>query len=63
VTNALTSIISCEALGLQTPFMGSCWRHIMSKCTQYATVDAKVSTRLTFVSIKEAQNILQKIII
>ncbi len=46
MTNSLTSIVSCEALGLQTPFVGSCWGHIMSKCTQYATDDAKVSTGL-----------------
>jgi hypothetical protein len=42
--------------------VGSCWGHAMSKCVQYATNDAKVSTGLTFVSIKEAQSILQKTI-
>ncbi len=31
MTNALTSIVSCETLGLQTPFVGSCWGHVMSK--------------------------------
>jgi hypothetical protein len=54
MTNALTSTISYETLSLQTPFVGSCWGHAMSKCIQYATDDAKVSTRLTFVSINEA---------
>jgi hypothetical protein len=54
----LTSIVSCETLGLQTSFVGSCWWHVMSKYVQYATNDAKVSTGLTSVSIKEAQSIL-----
>jgi hypothetical protein len=54
MTNALTFIVYYEALGLQTPFVVSCWGHAMSKCTQYATNDAKVFTRVTFVSIKEA---------
>jgi hypothetical protein len=40
MTNALISTISCEILSLQTPFVGSCWGHAMSKCTQYATDDA-----------------------
>jgi len=50
----------CETLGLQTPFAGSCWGHAMSKRAQYVTNDVKVSTKLTFVFIKEAQSILQK---
>jgi hypothetical protein len=58
MTNALTFFVSCETSGLQTPFVGSCWGHAMSKCTQYATYGAKVSIGLTFVSIKEAQSIL-----
>jgi hypothetical protein len=48
MTNALTFVVSCEVLGLQTPFVGSHWGHIMSKCTQYATDDVKVFTGLTF---------------
>jgi hypothetical protein len=52
--NALTSTIYYEALSLQTPFVGSCWGHAMSKCIQYVIDDDKVSTILTFVSIKEA---------
>jgi hypothetical protein len=54
MTNALTFTIYCEALNLQTPFVGSCWGCAMSKCIQYAIDDAKVSTRLTSISIKEA---------
>jgi len=53
MTNALTYVVSCEALGLQTPFVGSCWGRAMSKCIQYAIDYAKVSIGLTFVSIKE----------
>ncbi len=54
MTNALTFIVSCETLSLQTPFVGSCCGHAMSKCIQYATNDVKVSIGLTFVCIKEA---------
>ncbi len=54
MTNALTSVVSYETLGWQTPFVGSCWGHIMSKCVQCAIDDAKVSIGLTFVSIKKA---------
>jgi hypothetical protein len=32
MTSALTSVVSCELLGLITPFIGSCWGHAMSKC-------------------------------
>jgi len=39
MTNALTFDVSCETLGSQTPFVGSCWGHAMSKCDQYATND------------------------
>jgi hypothetical protein len=53
MTNSLIFVVPCETLGLQTPFVGSCWGHAMSKCVQYATNDTKVSTKLTFVSIKE----------
>jgi hypothetical protein len=53
MTNALTFDVSCETLGLQTPFLGSCWGHAMSKCDQYATNDVKVSIKLTSISIKE----------
>jgi hypothetical protein len=56
----MTFVVSCEALGLQTLFVGSCWGHAMLKCVQYAIDDLKVSIGLTFVSIKETQSILQK---
>jgi hypothetical protein len=53
MTNALTFVVSGETLGLQTPFVGSCWGHARSKCVQYVTDDANVSTKLTSISIKE----------
>ncbi len=37
MTTTLTSVVSCEVLGLATPFVGACWGHVMSKCCQYAT--------------------------
>jgi hypothetical protein len=54
MTNALTFVVSCETLGWQTPFVGSCWGHAMSKYIQYAIDDVKVSIRLTSVSTKKA---------
>jgi len=57
-TNVLTTIISCEVLGLTTPFVGACWGHAISKCCQYATNDSKVYVGLTSISIKETQSIL-----
>jgi hypothetical protein len=32
MTFALTFVLSCEVLGLSTPFVGSCWGHAMFKC-------------------------------
>jgi hypothetical protein len=61
-TTILISIISCEVLGLTTPFVGACWGHAMSKCCQYATNDSKVCVGLTSISIKEAQSILENTI-
>ncbi len=52
MTIALTSMVSCQALGLTTPFVGSCWGQAMSKCCQYAIDGNKVSSRL-IVSIKK----------
>jgi hypothetical protein len=52
MTTTLTYVVSCQALGLTTPFVGACWAHAMFKCYQYATNDNKVSSRLT-IFIKE----------
>jgi hypothetical protein len=34
ITFALTFVVSCEVLGLSTPFVNSCWGHAMSKWCQ-----------------------------
>jgi hypothetical protein len=60
MTFPLTFIVSYEVLGLLAPFVGSCSGHAMSKCCQYALDDSKVCVGLLFMSIKEAQSILQK---
>jgi hypothetical protein len=62
MTIVVTFVVSCELLKFTTPFIGSCWWHAMSKCCKYATNDTKVYTRLTLISIKECQSILQKTI-
>ncbi len=62
MTIDLTSFVSCEVLGLATPFVRSCWGHAMSKFCQHATNDCKVCGGLTTMSIKETQFILQKTI-
>ncbi len=61
MTQALTSIVSCEKLGLAHPFVGSCWGHAMFKCCQYATNDCKVYVGLITIFIR-VTSILQKII-
>jgi hypothetical protein len=58
MTFASTFIAYCEVLGLFTPFLGTCWGHAMSKCSQYPTNDSKVCVDLTSISINETQLIL-----
>jgi hypothetical protein len=41
-TIVLKFIISCEALNLLVLFYGTCFGHIVSKATQYATNDDKI---------------------
>jgi hypothetical protein len=47
----LTFVMSCEVLGLSTPFVGTCWGHAMFKCCQCAANDSKVCIGLTSISI------------
>ncbi len=49
----LTFVVSCEVLGLFTPFVGTCWGHAMFKCCQYAANDYVVCVGLTSISIKK----------
>jgi hypothetical protein len=50
-------------LALLKPFDGSYLGHTLSKVYQYATIDEKVDTKLSFASIKDIQFIIQKCII
>lgn len=63
MTIALTYVVSCEVLRLATPFVGSYWGHEMFKCCQHAIDDLKICGGLTTISVKEAQFILQKILL
>jgi hypothetical protein len=58
MTFALTSIVSFEVWALSTPFVGTCWGHVMSKCYHYAIDDSKECVSLTSISIKEAKLVL-----
>ncbi len=42
LTIALTSVVSCPSLKLVSPFVGFCFKHVMSKPTQYVAHDSKV---------------------
>jgi hypothetical protein len=52
MTTTLKLVISCEALSLPIPFDGACFGHAMSKATQYATNDDKISKDLTLINVK-----------
>jgi hypothetical protein len=54
-------IVSCEPLQLETPFARVCFGHAMSKACQYATNDVKLCIGMKEVSLKDAQQALQKI--
>jgi hypothetical protein len=43
-------VVSCFSLKLVSPFVGSCFKHTMSKATQYAIDDSKVCQGMTKVS-------------
>jgi hypothetical protein len=60
--SALISIVSFNFLALLKPFHGSYLGHALSKVYQYATIDEKVPTTLSFASIKAIQFIIQKCI-
>ncbi|KAJ7552447.1 hypothetical protein O6H91_06G055400 [Diphasiastrum complanatum] len=63
MTNALIFVVDCEPLNLCEPYAGTCFGHVMSKCCQYATNDAKVCAGMkSMISLKEAQSSLQQTI-
>jgi hypothetical protein len=49
-------IVSCFSLKSVSPFVGSCFKHAMSKATQYAIDDSKVCQGMTKVSFKQSQS-------
>jgi hypothetical protein len=55
MTTTLKFIIPCEASSLLVPFDGACFGHAMSKATQYATIDDKISKDLAPINVKLAQ--------
>jgi hypothetical protein len=62
MTMALKFMISCEALGLVTPFDSVCFGHTMRKVAQYAINDDKISKDLMLVSVKFVQMSFQSYI-
>jgi hypothetical protein len=58
----LKSIISCDMLGLEEFFQGTCFGHAFSKVCQYATTKKKVCKNLQYALIKSVQGDLQKCI-
>jgi hypothetical protein len=46
---------SCETLGLQESFNGTCFGPAFSKTCQYVTTNEKVCKNLSYVSIKTTQ--------
>lgn len=62
MATALSDVVSCEPLGLTTPYVGVCFGHVMSKACQYATDDTKVCNGMEDISLKQVQAALQKTI-
>jgi hypothetical protein len=51
----LKKIVSCDVLGLQKRFQGTCFGHAFVKVCQYPTIYKKVCKYLQYVSIKTIQ--------
>jgi hypothetical protein len=58
----LQSLVDYKTLKILQVYEGTCFGHVMSKICEYGTNDDKVSIKLTFVSVKDSQVALQKII-
>jgi len=52
MTYALKSIVSCESLGSEESFQGTCFGHAFSKACQYGITKEKVCKNLKYVSMK-----------
>jgi len=62
MTTTLKSIVSCDLLGLEESFQGTCFGDAFSKACQYVTTKEKVCKDLQYVLIKLDQRDLQKCI-
>ncbi len=62
MTTILKSIVSCDMLGLEEIFQGTCFGHAFSKACQYATTKEKICKDLQYMLIKFSQGNLQKCI-
>ena len=62
LANALSSVVSCDVLGLKEPYSGTCFGHVMSKVCQYGTNSDTICASMKHVSLKNAQSTLQKTI-
>ena len=59
MTQALKTVVTCEALEVVELFEGVCFGHAMNKACQYATTDDKVWEGLQPASIKSAQSAIR----
>jgi hypothetical protein len=55
LATSLTSVVSCPVLGLETPYSGTYFGHVMSKVCQHATIDEEVCASMKKMSMKVAQ--------
>ncbi len=62
ITTVLKSIVSCDMLGLEESFQGTCFGHAFSKVCQYVIIEEIFCKDLPYVSIKFAQGDLHKCI-
>jgi len=55
----LKPIVSCNILGLEESYQGTCFGHAFSKAYQYATINVKVCKDFTYVFIKNVQRFVK----
>lgn len=52
---ALQSIVTCNVLGLDFPYVGSCFGHAMSEACKYGTSKKNIYPTMKLVSLKRMQ--------
>ncbi len=60
--SALKLVVSCEALGLEKCFLGTCFGHVFLKACQYVMTNEKVCRISKHFFIKSTQGGLQNYI-